>query len=102
MSAIIQWMKEYVGLFLAFTIVLYMIPSREYRGYLRFFLELVLVLFCLRPMVELSQSDIKRNWDKTYLSFYEEMKKREKEAEEMLYLDMDYINVLLSHQEAEE
>ncbi len=102
MSALSQWVKEYIGLFLACTLVLYVIPSNEYRGYLRFFLEMILVLFCLRPMVALSHLDLEDDWEKTYRSFYEEMELREREAEDMSYLDWGYIDTLTSLSEEQE
>lgn len=101
MSEIVQWVKEYVSLFLAFTLVLYVIPSNEYRGYLRFFLEMVLVLFCLRPILQLSHLDLQKQWENTYHSLYEEMMRREEEATEMSYLDWGYIDTLTEHKEEE-
>lgn len=102
MTQVVQWVKEYVGLFLGFTLVLYMTPSKEYRGYLRFFMEMLLVLFCLRPMVSFAGLDIEKTWRKTYQSFYQEMEQRKEEAENMLYLDEGYIRVLEEHAEEEE
>lgn len=102
MSALVQWVKEYVGLFLACTLVLYVIPSNEYRGYLRFFLEIILVLFCLHPMIAISHMDIQDDWERTYRSFYEELELREQEAKEMVYLDWGYINKLAEHSEEQE
>lgn len=99
MSQMIQGVKEYVGLFLGFTLVLYLTPTKEYRGYLRFFLEMLLVLFCLRPMVAVTGLNWEKSWEKTYRSFYQEMKKREEEAAEMEYLDWGYINELTEQTE---
>ena len=102
MSAIVEWVKEYVSLFLAFTLVLYVIPSNEYRGYLRFFLEMVMVLFCLRPLLETTHLNLQEQWEDTYQSLYEEMEKREEEAMEMVFLDDGYIKALLEHSEEEQ
>ena len=102
MSGIVEWVKEYVSLFLAFTLVLYVIPSNEYRGYLRFFLEMVLVLFCLRPLLETTHLNLQEQWEDTYHSLYEEMEKREEEAMEMVFLDDGYIKTLLEHSEEEQ
>lgn len=99
MNEIVQWVKEYISLFLAFTLVLYVIPSNEYRGYLRFFLEMVLVLFCLHPLLGLSHLDLQDRWESTYHSLYEEMEKREEEALQMSYLDWGYIDTLMEHRE---
>ena len=99
MNEIVQWVKEYISLFLAFMLVLYVIPSNEYRGYLRFFLEMVLVLFCLRPLLGLSYLDLQDRWESTYHSLYEEMEKREEEALQMSYLDWGYIDTLMEHRE---
>lgn len=101
MNEIVEWVKEYVSLFLAFTLVLYVIPSKEYRGYLRFFLEMVLVLFCLRPLLQLSHLNLQEQWENTYHSLYEEMIQREQEAMEMSYLDQGYLDALVEHSEEE-
>lgn len=101
MNEIVEWVKEYVSLFLAFTLVLYVIPSKEYRGYLRFFLEMVLVLFCLRPLLQLSHLNLQEQWENTYHSLYEEMIQREQEAVEMSYLDQGYLDALMEHSEEE-
>lgn len=91
MNGIIEFLREYVGLFLIFTVVLYVIPSEQYRGYLRFFLEMVLVMFCLQQFLTLGKGDAEKNWEKAYQSFYDEMERRRTEAEEMEYLDMEYV-----------
>ncbi len=95
MNQVVQWMKEYVGLFLAFSLVLYVLPEQSYRGYIRFFLELILVLFCLRPVVHISSSGFEKRWNETYQSFLQEMKQREEEAESLSFVDEDYIKLFL-------
>ncbi len=91
MSALLAFLREYVVLFLIFTVALYVIPSEQYRGYLRFFLEMALVMFCLQRILQAGGKDPKQKWEAYYRSFYEEMEQRKTEAEEMEYLDMEYV-----------
>ncbi|MDD7177985.1 MAG: stage III sporulation protein AF [Lachnospiraceae bacterium] len=95
----ITWVKDYIVLFLAFTLVLYLLPSQEYRGYIRFFLELVLVLFCLLPLLGIRDKEFQVRWDETYQSFYEQMEQRHQEAESMEFLNQEYLDAITEGQE---
>jgi hypothetical protein len=67
------------------------IPSEQYRGYLRFFLEMVLVLFCVQQFLSLGNSNIKQTWENSYQSFYREMEQRKQEAQDLEFLDEEYV-----------
>lgn len=95
----ITWVKDYIVLFLVFTLVLYLLPSQEYRGYIRFFLELVLVLFCLLPLLGIRDKEFQVRWDETYQSFYEQMEQRHREAESMEFLNQEYLDAITEGQE---
>ena len=95
----ITWVKDYIVLFLVFTLVLYLLPSQEYRGYIRFFLELVLVLFCLLPLLGIRDKEFQVRWDETYQSFYEQMEQRNREAEAMEFLNQEYLDAITEGQE---
>ena len=95
----ITWVKDYIVLFLVFTLVLYLLPSQEYRGYIRFFLELVLVLFCLLPLLGIRDKEFQVRWDETYQSFYEQMEQRHQKAESMEFLNQEYLDAITEGQE---
>lgn len=95
----ITWVKDYIVLFLVFTLVLSLLPSQEYRGYIRFFLELVLVLFCLLPLLGIRDKEFQVRWDETYQSFYEQMEQRHQEAESMEFLNQEYLDAITEGQE---
>ena len=95
----ITWVKDYIVLFLVFILVLYLLPSQEYRGYIRFFLELVLVLFCLLPLLGIRDKEFQVRWDETYQSFYEQMEQRHREAESMEFLNKEYLDAITEGQE---
>ena len=95
----ITWVKDYIVLFLVFTLVLYLLPSQEYRGYIRFFLELVLVLFCLLPLLGIRDKEFQVRWGETYQSFYEQMEQRHQEAESMEFLNKEYLDAITEGQE---
>lgn len=102
MNDILLFLKEYVGMFLIFTIVLAVIPARQYRGYLRFFMEMVLVLFCLRQFLHLGSGRMEEQWNKSFSSFYEEISRRKEEGERMEYLDENYVSGFLEGEEGQE
>ena len=80
------WVKAYISLFLIFAMLLYLLPSDVYRRYLRFFLEMILVLFCLTSVLGIGKGDY-------------EWEKRKEEAESYSFLDENYVNAIVQGQE---
>lgn len=91
----LAWMKSYIGLFLIFTMILYLLPSQDYRRYLRFFLEMVLVLFCITSLLTAGGKEKEKRWDQGFAHFYQEWEKRKQEAETMSFVDQAYLDVVL-------
>lgn len=95
----IAWIKTYISLFLIFAMFLYLLPSGQYRRYLRFFLEMVLVLFCLTSILGIGKQDYEKQWNQTFSQYYAQWEQRKKEAEDYSYLDQNYIDAVVNGQE---
>lgn len=95
----IAWIKAYISLFLIFAMFLYLLPSGQYRRYLRFFLEMVLVLFCLTSILEIGERDYEKQWNQAFYKYYAQWEERKQEAEDYSYLDQDYIDAVVKGQE---
>jgi hypothetical protein len=87
----IAFIKEYVGLVLLVTVILYLLPSEQYRRYLRFFLELVLVLFLVQRILSLGNDSFLQSWEGSWKEFLAVMEQRRQEAEDMEFLEPDYV-----------
>ena len=96
---VIAWIKAYISLFLIFAMFLYLLPSGQYRRYLRFFLEMVLVLFCLTSILGIGKKDYEKQWNQTFSQYYAQWEQRKKEAEDYSYLDQNYIDAVVNGQE---
>lgn len=53
MGKLLEWMRGIVLLFFLLTALLYFIPRDVYKKYIRFFMEMVLVLAILLPVMKL-------------------------------------------------
>ena len=91
MDFILQWVKKIIILFLFLSTFLYMVPNQTYKKYIRFFMEMILVVTILVPIIEYVYQSKNISFDDTYHGIVQEMKRREQEAQEYAYLDEDYI-----------
>lgn len=107
MEVLFSWIEKYIVIFLLFAVMSYLIPQETYRKYIKFFMQLVFVLLLAAPVFSVLFEGKIRDGEKFYRSFVAEMEQREKEAEEMSFLDesyMDYVTERLkdTKQEAED
>ena len=93
------WVKAYISLFLIFAMLLYLLPSDVYRRYLRFFLEMILVLFCLTSVLGIGKGNCEQRWNQAFRGYYEEWERRKEEAESYSFLDENYVNAIVQGQE---
>ena len=57
MEAVLEWMKGIVILFVVLTALLWLVPKEQYKKYIRFFMELLIVLAVIRPVTGLIDFD---------------------------------------------
>ena len=96
---VLVWVKAYISLFLIFAMLLYLLPSDVYRRYLRFFLEMILVLFCLTSVLGIGKGNYEQRWNQAFRGYYEEWERRKEEAESYSFLDENYVNAIVQGQE---
>lgn len=92
MEILYSWIEKYIAVFLVFVMMSYLIPRDTYRKYIRFFMELVFVFLLLEPVLTFLFQGQNKLGEDFVRSFTKEMEQRQKEAEEMTYLDWDYMD----------
>lgn len=102
MEFLFSWIEKYIVIFLLFAVMSYLIPQETYRKYIRFFMQLVFVLLLVAPIFSLLFKGEVKDQEKFYRSFIEEMERREKEAEELSFLDESYIDYATTRLREEE
>lgn len=96
METLFLWIQRFVVLCLLFSAVSYLIPEESYKKYLRFFMELLLVLFLLKPFASMAGGDWERRFQSYYEQFCGEMEMRQREGENFAFLDENYIAYLMT------
>ncbi len=99
MEIFIQWIEKFIVLYLFLACFLYLIPRETYRKYIRFYTQLVLVITLCLPILSFVGKMKQIDYNKQYRSIVTEIQMREKEAEEMTYLDKKYISYGLGDQQ---
>lgn len=102
MEFLFSWIEKYIVIFLLFAVMSYLIPQETYRKYIKFFMQLVFVLLLAAPIFSLLFEGKAEDGEKFYWSFVEEMERREKEAEELSFLDESYIDYVIMRLREEE
>lgn len=79
---IYEWLKNLTTYTLLVAIIMQLIPSEEYRKYIRFFCGMVLIIMLMTPLLQLF--DMKGEFEELYQSReYERMIRELEEAERM-------------------
>lgn len=73
MSAILNWMKEFLILYLILTILMHLAAAEEYKKYLRFLSGMILLLVLVSPMLRLFGEDSRLKIMQSYEDFWEKM-----------------------------
>ena len=81
MERFLAWMKGIVLLFFVFTALLYFVPRNVYKKYIRFFMEMTLILAMIYPLLQavFKENALEKLLD--YDEFWEKMDKIERDAE---------------------
>lgn len=81
MERFLAWMKGIVLLFFVFTALLYFVPRNVYKKYIRFFMEMTLILAMIYPLLQavFKENALEKLLD--YDEFWEEMDQIELDAE---------------------
>lgn len=81
MQAILNWLREFLILYLILTIYMQLAAAEQYKKYLRFLSGMILLLVLITPVLRLTGSE----WDITraYDQFWEQMDDFSKEADDL-------------------
>ncbi len=90
MERLLEWMRGIVLLFFLLSALLYFVPREVYKKYIRFFMEMVLVLAILLPVIKLFYEE--DSFDKMvhYDEFWQEISNLKTDMEHMEYLQNEY------------
>lgn len=90
MDGLLEWMRGIVLLFFLLSALLYFVPREVYKKYIRFFMEMVLVLAILLPVIKLFYEE--DSFDKMvhYDEFWQEISNLRTDMEHMEYLQNEY------------
>ena len=90
MGKLLEWMRGIVLLFFLLTALLYFIPRDVYKKYIRFFMEMVLVLAILLPVMKLFYGEDPFRKMVHYDEFWQELSNLKTDMEHMEYLQNEY------------
>lgn len=90
MEAVLEWMKGIVILFVVMSALMYLVPKAQYKKYIQFFLEMVLVIAVIGPIsrVVYASEDFEKKIH--YSEFWQEMENVQKDIGRMEFFQSDY------------
>lgn len=86
MSAILNWMKEFLILYLILTILMHLAAAEEYKKYLRFLSGMILLLVLISPALRLFGGDSGLKILRSYEGFWEKMDDFTSDAQRTAFL----------------
>ena len=96
MGKLLEWMRGIVLLFFLLTALLYFIPRDVYKKYIRFFMEMVLVLAILLPVMKLFYGEDPFGKMVHYDEFWQELSNLKTDMEHMEYYRMNIMQNSMS------
>lgn len=90
MENVIGWIKGIVILFVLLAAFLYLVPNKQYKKYIQFFMEMVIVIAVITPISKVVYAN--QNFEEMihYTQFWQEMENAQKDAGKMSFLKTDY------------
>ena len=90
MEAVLEWMKGIVILFVVLTALLWLVPKEQYKKYIRFFMELLIVLAVIRPVTGLIDFDGTFDEKIRNSQFMQEMENLRLDTAKLDFMQQDY------------
>lgn len=90
MEKLLEWMKGIVLLFFLLSALLYFVPRDVYKKYIRFFMELILVLAILLPIIKVLYDGDAFEKMVHYDEFWQQMDNLQMDVEHMEYIQNEY------------
>ncbi len=93
MSGIVEWVKNYSLVFFLMTILTSMTAKKEYRKYIQLFVEIILVITLISPLLRVSGKSEELFGKISYDSFWQGLAGLKKDQEKVDFLNEgDYIS----------
>ena len=86
MRVILNWMKEFLLLYLILTILMHLAAAEEYKKYLRFLSGMILLLVLISPVLRLFGEDSRLKIVQSYEDFWEKMDDFSSDVQQTAYL----------------
>lgn len=90
MEKLLEWMRGIVLLFFLLSALLYFVPREVYKKYIRFFMEMILILAILFPVIKLFYDGDSFEKMVHYDEFWQEISGLQTDMEHMEYLQNEY------------
>lgn len=90
MSSVVEWVKNYSLVFLLMTILTSVIAKREYKKYIRLFVEIILVITLANPLLGVMGKSEGLFEKISYDSFWQGLEGIKMDQEKMDFLNEDY------------
>ena len=89
MAGVVEWVKSYSLVFLFMTVLTTAVAKKEYRKYIQIFVEIILVLTLLDPLLELTGRSEDLFEKISYDSFFQGLEEMKKDQAKMDFMDND-------------
>lgn len=73
MEAVLEWMKGIVILFVVLSALMYLVPKAQYKKYIQFFMEMVIVIAVISPISKVVYASEDFEEKIRYSQFWQEM-----------------------------
>lgn len=90
MEAILEWMKGIVILFVVLSALMYLVPKAQYKKYIQFFTEMVIVIAVISPISKVIYASEDFEEKIRYSQFWQEMENVQMDVEKMDFIQNDY------------
>lgn len=90
MSGVVEWVKNYSMVFLLMTVLTSAAAKKEYRKYIQLFVEIVLVITLINPLLNVTGKSEDLFEKISYDSFFQSLEGIKKDKEKLDFLNEDY------------
>lgn len=97
MHAIINWMKQFLILYLILTILMQLAAADEYKKYIRFLSGIILLLALITPVLRLSDNGNGQKLSENYAEFWEQIDAFSKDAQKLQLQQNSYEQQTYEH-----
>lgn len=90
MDAVLNWVKGIVIIFLVMSSFLYLVPGKQYKKYIYFFMEMVILIAVISPITKIvyNQEDFEKKIE--YTQFWQELNNLQTDVSNMEFMQTEY------------